>query len=210
MSDIVLKILVYGFMLLVGVFSFVYYSYKMKMEDIKYVVKKMKKSLLELLREDGYDCKVEDDMVVVNYRQMRFKILFSGSFFGCPYVRVMVINAYTIEGMEVLHPFVMDAIMGRATYRNIQTGNISFEDYCSCYYCTDVKSIKDFYRGLKSILLMLIEHEEGVCKDFTQIQHDFAGRYDNQEGKHIGFKTANANQDRETTHSVAAEMDVTK
>ena len=33
---------------------------------------------------------------------------------------------------------------------------------------------------------------------------------DNQEGKHIGFKTANANQDRETTHSVAAEMDVTK
>ena len=63
MSDIVLKIVVYGFMLLVGVFSFVYYSYKMKMEDIKYVVKKMKKSLLELLREDGYDCKVEDDSV---------------------------------------------------------------------------------------------------------------------------------------------------
>ena len=211
MSDIVLKIVVYGFMLLVGVFSFVYYSYKMKMKDIKYVVKKMKKSLLELLREDGYDCKVEDDMVVVNYRQMRFNILFSGSIFGYPYARVMIINKYAIEGMEELHPFVMDTIMGRATYRNVHTGNISFEDHCSCYFCTDVKSIKDFYRGLNPILLMLIEHENGVYKDFAQFHHDFVGQNNNQEGNHIGFKKArNDHNNDETSHSVAAETATTK
>ena len=211
MSDIVLKIVVYGFMLLVGVFSFVYYSYKMKMKDIKYVVKKMKKSLLELLREDGYDCKVEEDMVVVNYRQMRFNILFSGSIFGYPYARVMIINKYAIEGMEELHPFVMDTIMGRATYRNVHTGNISFEDHCSCYFCTDVKSIKDFYRGLNPILLMLIEHENGVYKDFAQFHHDFVGQNNNQEGNHIGFKKArNDHNNDETSHSVAAETATTK
>ena len=211
MSDIVLKIVVYGFMLLVGVFSFVYYSYKMKMKDIKYVVKKMKKSLLELLRVDGYDCKVEEDMVVVNYRQMRFNILFSGSIFGYPYARVMIINKYAIEGMEELHPFVMDTIMGRATYRNVHTGNISFEDHCSCYFCTDVKSIKDFYRGLNPILLMLIEHENGVYKDFAQFHHDFVGQNNNQEGNHIGFKKArNDHNNDETSHSVAAETATTK
>ena len=211
MSDIVLKIVVYGFMLLVGVFSFVYYSYKMKMKDIKYVVKKMKKSLLELLREDGYDCKVEEHMVVVNYRQMRFNILFSGSIFGYPYARVMIINKYAIEGMEELHPFVMDTIMGRATYRNVHTGNISFEDHCSCYFCTDVKSIKDFYRGLNPILLMLIEHENGVYKDFAQFHHDFVGQNNNQEGNHIGFKKArNDHNNDETSHSVAAETATTK
>lgn len=48
----------------------------MKMKDHKYVIKKMKKQHLGLLREDGYDCRVEDDMVVVNFRQMRFKIIF--------------------------------------------------------------------------------------------------------------------------------------
>lgn len=80
-------------MLLIGVFSFVYNSYKMK--DHKYVVKKMKKQLLGLLREDGYDCRKEEDMVVVNYRQMRFKILFSGSIFGYPYARVLTINKDT-------------------------------------------------------------------------------------------------------------------
>lgn len=123
----------------------------------------------------------------------------------------MVINEYAIEGMEALHPFVMDAIMGRATYRNIQTGNISFEDHCSCYFCTDVKSIKDFYCGLKALLLMLIEHENGVYKDFAQFHHDFVGQNNNQEGNHIGFKKArNDHNNDETSHSVAAETATTK
>ena len=197
----------FGGCLLFAVFGYAYNYYSIKRNSSSDGFKKMKKQLLDLLREDGYDCRMEDDIVVVNYRQMRFKILFSGSIFGYPYSRVMIINEYAIEGMEELHPFVMDAIMGRATYRNVHTGNICFEDHCSCYFCTDVKSIKDFYRGLKQILLMLIEHEIGVCKDFTQIQHDYEGQNNNQEGKHIGFKMASNDQNNETSHSVAAETD---
>lgn len=201
----------FGGALLFAAFGYAFNYYFIKRNRSSDGFKKMKKQLLDLLREDGYDCRKEEDMVVVNYRQMRFNILFSGSIFGYPYARVMIINKYAIEGMEELHPFVMDTIMGRATYRNVHTGNISFEDHCSCYFCTDVKSIKDFYRGLNPILLMLIEHENGVYKDFAQFHHDFVGQNNNQEGNHIGFKKArNDHNNDETSHSVAAETATTK
>ena len=199
-----------GGTLLFAAFSFAnkYYSIKRNISTDGF--RKMKQQLLELLREDGYDCKKEENMVVVNYRQKPFRITFSESGFGNRYATVTVINVYAIDDMDKYHPFFMDTLMARATCRNMSIGNIAFEDYCICYFGTDVKNIKDYYRGLRSVLDMLTDNENEVRNDFAQYHQGFVCRNDNQDEKHIGFRSATANQKKEATHLVAAEADTHK
>lgn len=104
---------------------------------------KMKKSLLELMRKDGYKSEMDEGTIVVNYHQERFRIHFSESAMGNAYARVTVVDDYVIDGMEELHPFVMDNLMGRATVGNTRICNISFEDHCTCFHGTDVHKIKE-------------------------------------------------------------------
>ena len=104
--------------------------------------------------------------------------------------------------MDEVQPFVVDAVMGRATYNSIRTPNIAYDVTCLCYYATDVRNIKDFYRGMKSILDMLINNENNARRDFVQFRRNFGRRKDSQEDKHIGFRTSSDDHDE---RSVAAE-----
>ena len=170
---------------------------------------KMKHRLLKLLQKDGYKCEMEEGIILLHYHNENFRIHFSESVFGSQYARVTAVDDYAIDRMDELHPFVMDALMGRSTYRNTRISNLSFDDHCTCFIGTDVKNIKDYYRGLRQILDSLIANENVVRQDFQQYHADF-GRKKSAEEKnnHIGFRT----QSEETTekeHQVAAETNIT-
>ena len=129
---------------------------------------------------------------------------FDASQFGDQYARVTIADYYIVDGMDEVHPFVMDAVMGRATHTSTRTPNIAYDDTCLCYYATDVRNIKDFYHGMKSILDMLINNENYARRDFAQFRRDFGQKKETTEDKHIGFKTASSDVQQ---HSVAAEAD---
>ena len=162
----------------------------------------MKRQLVKLLNKDGYQNEMKEGRIVISYRQERFVIHFDESQFGKRYARVTIADYYIVDGMDEVHPFVMDAVMGRATHTSTRTPNIAYDDTCLCYYATDVRNIKDFYHGMKSILDMLINNENYARRDFAQFRRDFGRRKDNQEDKHIGFRTSSDERDE---HSVAAE-----
>ena len=164
---------------------------------------KMKRQLVKLLNKDGYQNEMKEGRIVVTYRQERFVIHFDESQFGKRYARVTIADYYIVDGMDEVHPFVMDAVMGRATHTSTRTPNIAYDDTCLCYYATDVRNIKDFYHGMKSILDMLINNENYARRDFAQFRRDFGRRKDSQEDKHIGFRTSSDERDE---HSVAAEI----
>ena len=168
---------------------------------------KMKQRLLKLLQKDGYKCEMEEGVVLLHYHQENFRIHFSDSNLGSQYARVTVVDDYGIDKMDELHPFVMDALMGRATYRNTRISNLSFEDHCTCFSGTDVIKIKDFYRGLPSILDGLMANENVVRQDFEQYHADFGRKKEPEEEKHIGFRTA-SEEKTESVHQVAAETNV--
>ena len=164
---------------------------------------KMKRQLVKLLNKDGYQNEMKEGRIVVTYRQECFVIHFDESQFGKRYARVTIADYYIVDGMDEVHPFVMDAVMGRATHTSTRTPNIAYDDTCLCYYATDVRNIKDFYHGMKSILDMLINNENYARRDFAQFRRDFGRKKESSEDKHIGFKTASS----DVQHSVAAEAD---
>ena len=89
----------------------------------------------------------------------------------------------------------MDAVMGRATHNSARTPNIAYDESCLCYYATDVRNIKHFYRGLREILDMLIDNENGARRDFAQFRRDFGRKKETSEDKHIGFRTSSDERD---------------
>lgn len=167
---------------------------------------KMKRQLVKLLDKDGFQNEMKEGRIVVTYRQERFVIHFDVSQFGKRYARVTIADNYVIDDMDEVHPFVMDAVMGRATHTSTRTPNIAYDESCLCYYATDVSNIKDFYQGMKSILDMLINNENFARRDFEQFCRDFGRKKESTEDKHIGFKTALMDAPQ---HSVAAEATTT-
>ena len=165
---------------------------------------RMKQRLVKLLQKDGYQNEMNEGRIVLTYRQERFVVHFDASQFGDQYARVTIADYYIVDGMDEVHPFVMDAVMGRATHTSTRTPNIAYDDTCLCYYATDVRNIKDFYHGMKSILDMLINNENYARRDFAQFRRDFGQKKETTEDKHIGFKTASSDVQQ---HSVAAEAD---
>lgn len=168
---------------------------------------KMKQRLLELLRKDGFKSEMDEGVILVNYHQERFRIHFSDSAFGNAYARITVVDDYAMEGMEEVHPFVMDNLMGRASNGNPRIGNISFEDHCTCFFGTDVHKIKDFYRGLHFVLDALAENERVIRQEFPKYLSEFGMKRDAAEKSHIGFKTS-SEEKVENEHRVAAETNV--
>ena len=172
---------------------------------------KMKQRLLKLLQKDGYQNEMNEGRIVLTYRQERFVVNFDASQVGEQYARVTIADHYVVDRMDEVHPFVMDAVMGRATHNSARTPNIAYEDSCLCYYATDVRNIKHFYSGLRTILDMLITNENAARQDFAQFRRDFGRKKDSSEDKHIGFKTASEETSGETSeraHQVAAETNV--
>ena len=165
---------------------------------------KTKRQLVNLLQKDGYQHEMNEGRIVVTYRQERFVIHFDASQFGKRYARVTIADYYVIDGMDEVHPFVMDAVMGRATHNSTRTPNIAYDEICLCYYATDVSNIKDFYHGMKTILDMMINNENCARRDFAQFRRDFRRRKDNPEDKHIGFRTSS---DEHNERTVAAEAE---
>jgi hypothetical protein len=191
-----------------GVIWLIYEHFTEKMSNrAKDNYSKMKQRLLKLLQKDGYKCEMEEGVVLLHYHQENFRIHFSDSNLGSRYARVTVVDDYGIDKMDELHPFVMDALMGRATYRNTRISNLSFEDHCTCFSGTDVIKIKDFYRGLPRILDGLMANENVVRQDFKQYHADFGRKKEPEEEKHIGFKRA-SDEASESVHQVAAETNV--
>ena len=168
---------------------------------------KMKKRLLKLLKEDGFKCEMEEGHLILTYRQEHFVVHFDASQFGKRYARVTIADYYVVDGMDEVHPFVMDAVMGRATHNSTRTPNIAYEESCLCYYATDVRNIKHFYRGLRTVLDMLIRNESAVHQDFAQFRRDFGRKREASEDKHIGFRTA-SDETTEKVHQVAAETNI--
>ena len=166
---------------------------------------KMKQRLVKLLQKDGYQNEMNEGRIVLTYRQERFVVHFDASQFGEQYARVTVADYYVIGGMNEVHPFVMDAVMGRATHNSTRTPNIAYDESCLCYYATDVRNINHFYRGLRTILDMLIENENNARRDFAQFRRDFGRKKETSEDKHIGFRTSADEESEEQHHSVAAE-----
>ncbi len=162
----------------------------------------MKRQLVRLLNKDGYQNEMNEGRIVLTYRQERFVVHFDASQLGEQYARVTIADYYVIDGMNEVHPFVMDAVMGRATHNSARTPNIAYDESCLCYYATDVRNIKHFYRGLRTILDMLIDNENGARRDFDQFRRDFGRKKETSEDKHIGFKTASDERDE---RSVAAK-----
>ncbi len=191
-----------------GVIWLIYEHFTEKMSNrAKDNYSKMKQRLLKLLQKDGYKCEMEEGVVLLHYHQENFRIHFSDSNLGSRYARVTVVDDYGIDKMDELHPFVMDALMGRATYRNTRISNLSFEDHCTCFSGTDVIKIKDFYRGLPRILDGLMANENVVRQDFEQYHADFGRKKEPEEEKHIGFRTT-SEEKMEGVHQVAAESNV--
>lgn len=168
---------------------------------------KMKQRLLKLLQKDGYKCEMEEGVVLLHYHQEKFRIHFSDSSLGRQYARVTVVDDYAIDKMDELHPFVMDALMGRASCQNTRISNVSFEDHCTCFYGTDVSKIKDFYRGLPGIIDSLMANEKSVRQDFVKYHETFGRKNESEEEKRIGFKTT-SDETAESVHQVAAETNV--
>lgn len=169
---------------------------------------KMKQRLLKLLRKDGYKYEMEEGHIILTYHQEHFVLHFDDSQFGKRYARVTIADYYVVDGMDEVHPFVMDAVMGRATHNSTRTPNIAYEKSCLCYYATDVRNIKHFYRGLRITLDMLINNESAVHQDFALFRRDFGRKREASEDKHIGFRTA-SEEKAESVHQVAAETNVT-
>lgn len=167
---------------------------------------KMKQRLVKLLLKDGFQNEMNEGRIVLTYRQERFVVHFDASQFGEQYARVTVADYYVIGGMNEVHPFVMDAVMGRATHNSARTPNIAYDESCLCYYATDVRNIKHFYRGLHTILDMLIDNENNARRDFDQFRRDFGRKKDPSEDKHIGFRTSADEVSEEQHPSVAAEI----
>ena len=163
---------------------------------------KMKRQLVKLLNKDGYQNEMQEGRIVITYRQERFVIHFDESQFGKQYAMVTIADYYIVDGMDEVHPFVMDAVMGRATHTSTRTPNIAYDDTCLCYYATDVRNVKDFYYGLRTILDMLIDNENNARRDFVRFRRDFGRRKEGHEDKHIGFRTASDEHDE---RPVAAE-----
>lgn len=82
---------------------------------------KMKQSLVKMLKKDGFKCELKEGVVQVEYGNELFRIHFSDGFLGERYTRVTVQNSYSIEGMEEVHPLIMEALMGRANYIDPQS-----------------------------------------------------------------------------------------
>lgn len=166
---------------------------------------KLKQRLVKLLLKDGFQNEMNEGRIVLTYRQERFVVHFDASQLGEQYARVIVADYYVIEGMNEVHPFVMDAVMGRATHNSTRTPNIAYDESCLCYYATDVRNIKHFYRGLRTILDMLIDNENSARRDFAQFRRDFGRKKETSEDKHIGFRTSADEEAEDQHHSVAAE-----
>ena len=166
---------------------------------------KMKQRLVKLLQKDGYQNEMNEGRIVLTYRQERFVVHFDASQFGDQYARVTIADYYIVEGMDEVHPFVMDAVMGRATHNSTRTPNIAYDESCLCYYATDVRNIKHFYCGLRTILDMLIDNENGARRDFAQFRRDFGRKKETPEDKHIGFRTSADEEAEEQHRTVAAE-----
>lgn len=164
---------------------------------------KMKRQLLKLLDKDGYRHEMEEGHIIIIYRNERFFVFLEESQFGKQFARVTIADYYTVKGMEEVHPFVMDAVMARATNNCPRIINLSFEDHCLGLYSTDMKNIEEFFRGLRPVLDLLIENEKGVRQDFVQFHSDFGRQKDVSEDKHIGFRTSS--EEHEEEHSVAAK-----
>lgn len=164
---------------------------------------KTKRQLVNLLQKDGYQHEMSEGRIVVTYRQERFVIHFDASQFGKRYARVTIADYYVIDGMDEVHPFVMDAVMGRATHNSSRTPNIAYDESCLCYYATDVSNIKDFYHGMKTILDMMINNENYARRVFEQFRRDFRKK-ETTADKHIGFRTSSDEHEEEC--SVAAEI----
>ena len=165
----------------------------------------MKRKLVKLLNKDGYQNEMNEGRIVLTYRQERFVVHFDASQFGDQYARVTIADYYIVEGMDEVHPFVMDAVMGRATHNSKRTPNIAYDESCLCYYATDVRNIKHFYCGLRTILDMLIDNENGARRDFAQFRRDFGRKKETPEDKHIGFRTSADEEAEEQHRTVAAE-----
>lgn len=166
---------------------------------------KMKQRLVKLLQKDGYQNEMNEGRIVLTYRQERFVVHFDASQLGEQYARVTIADYYVIDGMNEVHPFVMDAVMGRATHNSARTPNIAYDESCLCYYATDVRNIKHFYCGLRTILDMLIDNENGARRDFAQFRRDFGRKKETPEDKHIGFRTSADEEAEEQHRTVAAE-----
>ena len=91
---------------------------------------RMKQRLVKLLQKDGYQNEMNEGRIVLTYRQERFVVHFDASQFGDQYARVTIADYYIVEGMDEVHPFVMDAVMGRATHNSIRTPNIAYDESC--------------------------------------------------------------------------------
>lgn len=168
---------------------------------------KMKQRLLKLLQKDGYQNEMKEGRIVLSYRQEHFVVHFDPSQFGERYARVTIADYYVVEGMDEVHPFVMDAVVGRATHNSTRTPNIAYDESCLCYYATDVRNIKHFYSGLRTILDMLITNENAARQDFVQFRRDFGRKREASEDKHIGFRTTSV-ETTEKAHQVAAETSI--
>lgn len=156
--------------------------------------RRMKEQLLKLLDKDGYKSELVEGVILVSYRQEQFRIYFYESDFGDTYARVMIVDDYAMDGLDEVHPLILDNLMVRTMSRNPLVSNISFNDHCSCFYGTDVHDIKDFYRGLCPVLNSLIYNEDTVRQEFGKCRAEY-GRKHNSEGKgHIGFKTSSEDQ----------------
>lgn len=167
----------------------------------------MKERLLTLLNKDGYKSEMDEGVIIVNYRQERFRIHFSDSDFGSAYARVTVVDDYVMDGMEEVYPLIVDDLMGRASSGNPRLGNISFDDHCTCFYGTDVHKVKDFYLGLRKVLDMLVQNEGAVRKEFDNCRAEYGRKQDPDEKNHIGFRTSSVAKEEGECH-VAAETNV--
>ena len=169
--------------------------------------KKMTQQLIKLLQKDGFQNEMREGHITVTYRNERFMLTFDESQFGERYSRVTVADYYQVDGMDDVHPFVMDAVMARATYRCPRIINLSFGNHCLSTYSSDVNNIKDNYRGLRSVMDMLVANEQGVREDFVKFHLKFGYEKNKTESNHIGFK-ASLEEPSEKECQVAAETNI--
>ena len=170
---------------------------------------KMKQKLVKMLKKDGFECELKEGVVCVEYGNELFRIHFSDGFMGDRFTRVTVANSYSIKGMEEVHPLIIEGLMGRANFINPRIGNVGFPDHCDCFYGTELKDIKPFYRHLTRILNNLIETERYVRQEFEKFKNDNSENTDDEKKNHIGFKMS-ADRCAENEHQVAAEAKLTK
>lgn len=195
-------------LLLVGVYSLWQSLYEKNKNVRKDNYNGMKERLLTLLNKDGYKSEMDEGVIIVNYRQERFRIHFSDSEFGSAYARVTVVDDYVMDGMDEIHPLIVDNLMGRASSGNPRLGNISFNDHCTCFYGTDVHKVKDFYLGLRKVLDMLVHNEGAVRQEFDNCRAEYGRKQDPEEKNHIGFRTSSSVGKEEEKRHVAAETNV--